>query len=61
MFTISSAVIEAAERHPAKTVSTRFVPPTIANEATGMWRNYYRKCDTITLEQMDRRLVNVVQ
>jgi hypothetical protein len=48
------------DRHPAKTVFTRFVPPISADKATGMWRDYYRKWQSMTLEQMDRRLVDVV-
>jgi len=57
---ISPAVIEVTARHPARTIFTRFVPPTTADEATGMWRDYYRKWEAMTLGQMDRRLVDVV-
>jgi nicotinamidase-related amidase len=57
---ISPAVIEVSARHPDRTMFTRFVPPATAAEATGMWRDYYRKWEVMTLAQMDRCLVDVV-
>ena len=57
---ISSAVTEVSARHPERTIFTRFVPPASADDATGMWKDYYRKWDSMTLAQMDRRHVDVV-
>jgi nicotinamidase-related amidase len=57
---ISPTVVEVAARHPDKTVFTRFVPPTSAGEAVGMWKDYYRKWEAMTLSRMDPRLVDVV-
>jgi nicotinamidase-related amidase len=57
---ISPAVIEIAERHPNITIFTRFVPPATWDRATGLWKDYYRKWDSMTLHQLDRRLVDVV-
>jgi nicotinamidase-related amidase len=57
---ISPAVVEVASRHPERTVFTRFVPPARANEAEGTWKDYYQKWEAMTLEQMDRQLVDVV-
>ena len=33
-------VLAIAERHAARTVFTRFLPPTAPDEATGAWRDY---------------------
>lgn len=57
---VSPAVIDVASRHPEKTVFTRFVPPTSPDKTAGMWRDYYQKWESMTLERMDRRLVDVV-
>jgi nicotinamidase-related amidase len=60
MASVSPAVVEVAGRHLEKTVFTRFVPPTSLAEATGMWKEYYRKWETMTLGKMDGRLVDVI-
>jgi nicotinamidase-related amidase len=57
---ISPAVVEVASRYPDKTIFTRFVPPISADAATGMWKDYYRKWEVMTLGHMDRRFVDVV-
>ncbi|HEY0122201.1 MAG TPA: isochorismatase family cysteine hydrolase [Rhizobium sp.] len=57
---ISPAVVEVSARHPEKTIFERFVPPASADEATGMWKDYYQKWEAMTLGQMNRRLVDVV-
>ncbi|NLR97030.1 cysteine hydrolase [Rhizobium sp. P38BS-XIX] len=60
MASISPAVVEVAACYPQRTIFTRFVPPAAADKATGMWKNYYRKWGAMTLERIDRRLVDVV-
>jgi hypothetical protein len=32
-----------------KTIFTRFVPPVSADAATGIWKDYYRKWEAMTL------------
>jgi len=39
---VLSAVVEIAERHPAQTVFTRFIPARHPDELPGSWRRYYR-------------------
>ena len=46
---ISPAVIEVSARHPDRTMFTRFVPPASAEEATGIWKDYYQKWEAMTL------------
>jgi nicotinamidase-related amidase len=60
MASISPAVVEVSARHAERTIFTRFVPPGNPDEAAGLWKDYYRKWDSMTLHQLDRRLVDVV-
>jgi nicotinamidase-related amidase len=41
-------VAHIAERMPARTIFTRFIPPLRAGDMPGMWREYYRKWRNIT-------------
>jgi len=54
------AVIEMAERHPEQTIFTRFIPARHPDELPGSWRRYYRRWPDLTLERIDRRLLEVV-
>ena len=54
------AVIEIAERHPEQTIFTRFIPARHPDELPGSWRRYYRRWPDLTLERIDRRLLEVV-
>jgi nicotinamidase-related amidase len=54
------AVVEIAERHPAQTVFTRFIPARHPDELPGSWRRYYRRWSGLTLERIDSRLLELV-
>lgn len=60
MASVSPAVVEVAAEHPGRTVFTRFVPPASPEQVSGVWQQYYRKWEVMTLERMDCRLVEVV-
>jgi nicotinamidase-related amidase len=60
MADVSPAIIEVTARHPESTIFTRFVPPAKAGDAKGMWKAYYEKWDSMTLEHIDRRLLEIV-
>lgn len=53
-------VQEVAQRHPKRTVFTRFVPPTRAEDMPGMWRSYYQKWDNMTLDRLGPEMVDLV-
>jgi nicotinamidase-related amidase len=53
------AVTEIAERHAAQTVFTRFIPARHPDELPGSWRRYYRRWSDLTLERIDRRLLEL--
>jgi nicotinamidase-related amidase len=54
------AVTEIAERHATQTVFTRFIPARHPDELPGSWRRYYRRWSDLTLERIDRQLLELV-
>lgn len=60
MAKVSPAVVEVARRHPQRTIFTRFVPPATADQMLGSWRDYYVKWEEMTLEHLNRNLVDLV-
>lgn len=60
MAAVSPAVVELSGHAPHKTIFTRFVPPENADAVPGAWQDYYQKWKTMTLGQIDRRLVDIV-
>ena len=47
------AVEELAGRHADRTVFSRFIPLRDAVSAPGMWKRYWRKWESLTLEHID--------
>jgi nicotinamidase-related amidase len=60
MSKISPAVVEVAGRHAERTIFTRFVPPSTAYQMPGAWRDFYARWEQMTLEHLDRCIVDVV-
>jgi nicotinamidase-related amidase len=57
---VSPQVEEVAARHPGRTVFTRFIPPRQAADMPGMWRTYYEKWDSMTLDRLGAEMVDLV-
>ncbi|MBY2926406.1 cysteine hydrolase [Rhizobium leguminosarum] len=57
---VSPRIQEISQRYPQRTVFTRFVPPKRAEDMHGMWRSYYEKWDTMTLERLGPDMVDLV-
>ena len=53
-------VTRIAERHPERTVFTRFIPARHPDELPGSWRRFYRRWADLTLERIDPRLLELV-
>ena len=53
-------IAEIAERHAARTVFTRFIPPDQPEEAHGSWRRYYERWRNITGARIDPELLALV-
>jgi nicotinamidase-related amidase len=49
-----------AERQAERTIFTRFIPPRRAEDARGSWRRYFDRWRDLTLERVDRRLLDLV-
>ncbi len=47
-------------RDPARTIFTRFVPAQNAEAAQGAWRQYYERWHTMTLDEIDPAMVEIV-
>lgn len=53
-------VVEIAQRHPDRTIFTRFIPPHDPEQATGIWRDYYRRWRSMTRDRIDPKLLELV-
>lgn len=53
-------VVRLASARPSRTVYTRFIPPQRAEDMSGTWRRYYERWRTITREQIEPRLLELV-
>jgi len=51
-------VVEVADRHRNRTVFTRFIPPANADAAFGSWKDYYRKWNGITGDNLPADLLD---
>ena len=60
MARVLPVVIRRAQRHPARTVFTRFVPPERPDQMRGSWRLYYQRWRDLTLERINPELVELV-
>jgi nicotinamidase-related amidase len=49
-----------AERHPERTVFTRFIPPARAEDARGSWRRYFERWRDLTRARVEPRLLDLV-
>lgn len=52
-------IAQLVEQDPSRTVFTRFIPAARANEAPGLWKQYYRKWENLTLEWLDPELLTL--
>ncbi len=57
---VSPAIAEIVERYPDKTIFTRFIPPSQADQMPGAWQAYYQKWEVMTLDRLDVGLVDLV-
>ena len=54
------AVRQIAERHPHRTVFTRFIPPARMEDATGSWQRYYERWRNLTGECIEPGWIDLV-
>ncbi|MGO7939528.1 hypothetical protein ACC731_37485, partial [Rhizobium ruizarguesonis] len=46
-------VVALSKARPAETVFARFMVHQSAEDATGRWKNYYRRWPSVTLDELD--------
>jgi nicotinamidase-related amidase len=54
-------VVPLARALRDRTVYTRFIPPANAREVRGSWRRYYERCPSMSREQLDPKMLELVQ
>ena len=54
-------VLAIADRHPDRTIFTRFIPPQDPEHATGAWRDYFERWRSMTRDRIDPRLLELVE
>ncbi|QWK81389.1 cysteine hydrolase family protein [Ochrobactrum sp. BTU1] len=52
-------IVSICEVCAEKTVFTRFIPPKNPGIAIGAWKKYYEKWESVTLDKIDSRLVEL--
>jgi nicotinamidase-related amidase len=57
---VAPIVAMIAREHAASTVFTRFIPADRPGAARGVWRRYWRRWESLTLSQIDPRLVELL-
>lgn len=53
-------VAALVERHPDRTIFTRFIPPDDASEMSGGWRRYFERWREMTRGAIDPKLLDLV-
>jgi len=53
-------IVALAERDPARTVFTRFMPPRDPEGLPGTWRRYYRRWREVTRERLDPAMLDLL-
>ncbi|RUV53460.1 MAG: cysteine hydrolase [Mesorhizobium sp.] len=54
------AIEELVDRHPERTLFTRFIPAARPGEGPGMWARHYRRWAEVTLANIDAGLVELM-
>ena len=60
MTRVLPVVTHIAERHPSRTIFTRFVPPYRPDRMPGSWQRYYERWRELTLERIDPGLIDLI-
>ncbi|WP_113176965.1 isochorismatase family cysteine hydrolase [Rhizobium sp.] len=53
-------VVALSQARPAETLFARFVVPRNADEAKGRWKDYYRRWSSVTLDELDVGMLDLV-
>jgi nicotinamidase-related amidase len=53
-------IIALTASHPDRTIFTRFIPARRPGEGMGMWKHYYKRWASMTIDQLGPEMVDIV-
>ena len=53
-------IVEISSKNPERTLFTRFIPAREAGHGVGMWRSYYERWSSMTIEQLGPERIELV-
>src|SRR6185312_8377913 len=53
-------IVAITAAHPERTIFTRFIPARKAGQGVGMWRRYYERWESMTLEHLGSEMICLV-
>jgi nicotinamidase-related amidase len=60
MAKVRPVVLGVARRHPERTIFTRFMPAEHPGEGSGLWRDYYKRWASMTIECLGLDMTRLV-
>jgi nicotinamidase-related amidase len=53
-------IVAITAAHPARTIFTRFIPARERRQGAGMWRHYYERWESMTIDRIGPEMVDLV-
>ena len=53
-------ILSITSTHPEKTIFTRFIPARKPGQGVGMWRHYYERWGSMTIDQLGSEMIGLV-
>jgi hypothetical protein len=53
-------IVSVTASHPERTIFTRFIPAQKPGQGTGMWRHYYERWGSITIDKLGPDMIGLV-
>ena len=53
-------IVAITSAHPERTIRTRFIPARKPGQGVGMWRHYYERWASMTIDQIGPEMVGLV-
>jgi nicotinamidase-related amidase len=53
-------IVSISSAHPERTIFTRFIPARKPGDGTGMWRHYYERWGSMTIDQLGPEMIGLV-
>jgi nicotinamidase-related amidase len=53
-------IVSITAAHPERTMFTRFIPARMPGRGVGMWRHYYERWESMTIDRMGSKMIGLV-